>query len=123
MYLLAVSLLSALVHKTAAQDFGGFEVTPIFDASPLEDANIGINAFLALATLIQLAVAISFVFRVRSQHIAPGIAAVVAMLILFVTYVIAVVFIVLSYLTDGFGDLTVSNQEYLNVNLDRVFNF
>jgi hypothetical protein len=118
---LVVSLLSVLARKTAAQGFGS-DVTPIFDAPPLEDANLGISAFLVVATSIQLAIAISFIFRVHSKHIAPGIAAIVALLLLFINYVLLVAVIATSFVTDGFGNLVISSLEELNLGIGGIFN-
>ena len=108
MYLLAVSMFSVLVPRAEAQT--------TWDASPLEDANLGVNAFLAIVTVIQLAIVITFPFRVESQHIAPGIAAVIAVLFMFLAYVLSVVSFLVSSITDGsFGNPAVSLRVIENI--------
>ena len=112
MYLLVVSMFSVLAPRTVAQTFDNPGGTATWVAPPLEDVDIGVNTLLAIATIIQLAIAITFPFRVRSQHIAPGIAAIIALLLMFLAYVLYIVFLVVSFITDGFGDLFVSQQVF-----------
>ena len=109
MYLLAVSMFSVLAPRAVAQT--------TWDASPLEDANLGVNALLAIVTVIQLAIAITFPFRVESQHIAPGIAAIIALLLMFLAYVLSVVSSLVSFITDGsLRNPAVSPQVFENIN-------
>ena len=83
-------------------------------APPLEDVDIGINALLAVAAVIQLAVAIRFSFRVQSQHIALDMTAIIALLVMFLSYVL---YIVLLVVTDGFGASVVSEQVSNSINI------
>ena len=102
MYLLTVSMFSVLapLARTAAQTLtfdipAGASEVPVTSttsstwvAPPLEDVDIGINALLAIAAVIQLAIAIRFSFRMQSQHTAPGITAIIALLFMFLSYVL-----------------------------------
>ena len=117
MYLLTVSMFSVLAPRTVAQTFDNPAGVNTWVAPPLEDVNIGINALLAIATVIQLAIAITFPFRVQSQHIAPGITAIIALLSMFLSYVLYIVVLVVTFIiTDDFGDLVVSQQVYNGIN-------
>ena len=85
---------------------------------PLEVVNIGINTLLAIAAVIQLAVAIRFSCRVQSQHIAPGITAIIALLFMFLSYVLYIVLLVVTFIIiDDFEDLAVSQQVYNGISI------
>jgi hypothetical protein len=120
MQLLAVcvSQIALLLPTVAGQiissgddDSDGFH----FDVPPLEDANFAIYAILVPATLIQLGLAASFLFRAHSPYLIPGIATIAALLFLLISYALDFAVVVEEFTVDNFRDKNTPNQAYLNL--------
>ena len=112
MRLLAVLtvLVSLLLQTVAAQD----TASGSFNAPLAEDANLGVYAFLLLVTLIQFLLATSFLFRTRS-HFIPGVAVVVTLVFLLVSYALYIVVVVDEFTVTDLGDLSISPLTYTNL--------
>ena len=107
MITLYVLLYASQLSSVTAQTFFK-HIDPGLHPPPIQQANIAFYVIFILATLAQLGIIVSYLFRGHSPHLLPGVAALVALLSQMISHGISVAYTVAAFTYGDDSNLALS---------------